>query len=100
MALDYLLYTNDTQAFAPYLKTAVQAANYFMHHYSRSPDGSKVVVYPAQVLETNWCTWDTAAQNFTDCCADDSPTISGMMTLFEKLLALPPSLTEALAQSL
>ena len=66
-----------------------------MHHYvnnSRSPDG-RVTVWPAQVLETYWCTWDTTAQNFTNCCADDAPTISGMIGLFEKLLALPAALT-------
>ena len=93
MALDYLLYTNDPAAFAPYYKVAAQAANYFMQHFNRSADGSKIVVYPAQVLETYWCDWDTAKQDFTNCCADDSPTISGMITLFEKLLSLPPALT-------
>jgi hypothetical protein len=54
MALDYLMYTNDPQAFAPYLKIAVQVANYFMYHFKRSADGSKVVIFPAQVLETYW----------------------------------------------
>ena len=54
-----------------------------------------VTIWPAQVLETYWCTYNTTAQNWTDCCADDAPTISGMLTLFEKLLALPPSLTTA-----
>ena len=91
MALDYLSYTNDTALFASrYLRLATQAAEYFMHHFSnRSADG-RVVVWPAQVLETYWCTWDVASQAFKDCCANDSPTISGMMTLFEKLLQLPP----------
>ena len=32
-------------------------------------------------------------QNFTNCCADDSPTISGMLSVFDKLLQLPHSLT-------
>jgi hypothetical protein len=93
MAMDYLLWTGDAEKFAPYLKIPLQAANYFMQHYAKNAEGTKVVVYPAQVLETWWCTWDTTHQNFTNCCADDSPTISGMQTLFSTLLALPPSLT-------
>jgi len=45
------------------------------------------------VLETWWCDYDVNLQTWTNCCADDSPTISGMMTLFEKLRALPAGLT-------
>ncbi len=94
MALDYYLWTGDATAFAPYLKLPVQAANYFMNRYlgNRSADGH-VIIWPAQVLETWWCEYDTTALTWTNCCADDAPTISGMMTLFEKLLALPTSLT-------
>lgn len=47
----------------------------------------------AQVLETYWCDYDVAAGTWTNCCENDSPTISGMMTLFEKLQALPAQLT-------
>jgi len=93
MALDYLLYTGDPQAFSPYLKIPLQAANYFMYHYNKSADGSKVVVYPAQVLETYWCDWNGATQSFQNCCADDSPTVSGMITLFNTLLSLPHTIT-------
>jgi hypothetical protein len=94
MALDYLSWTNDTAIFRDrgYLRLATQAAEFFMHHFSnRSADG-RVMVWPAQVLETFWCTWDPPSQRFVDCCANDSPTISGMITLFEKLLQLPPGL--------
>jgi hypothetical protein len=94
MALDYFLWTGDATAFAPYLKLPVQAANYFMNHFlgNTSSDG-RVIVWPAQVLETWWCDYDVTIGQFTNCCEDDAPTISGMMTLFEKLLALPQSLT-------
>ena len=91
MALDYLMWTGDVDLFTSrYLRLATQAAEFFMHHFpNRSADG-RVVVWPAQVLETFWCTWDVPSQTFPNCCANDSPTISGMMTLFEKLLQLPP----------
>jgi len=93
MALDFLLYTNNASLAAPYLPLAFGAADFFMHHFANNSlrDG-RVVVWPAQVLETYWCDWDVAAQNFTNCCADDAPTISGMLGLFQRLLALPPAL--------
>jgi len=99
MALDYLLWTNDSATFAKnYLAIPVQAANYFMYHYNnRSADG-KVLIWPAQVLETWWCFW-TEGVGYNNCCEDDSPTISAMVTLFTKLLQLPDSLTTAQQRS-
>jgi len=88
MALDFFAATGD----ASYLPLAFHAADYFMHHFGgNATAGGRVVVAPAQVLETYWCTWNATAGNWSasDCCADDAPTISGMMTLFEKLRALP-----------
>ena len=88
MALDFYAATGD----ARYLPLAFSAADYFMNHFSVSPATGRVEVYPAQVLESWWCSWDAATRGWTNCCEDDSPTISGMMTLFEKLRALPPAL--------
>lgn len=100
MALDYLLWSssdaaNPSSAASSYLRIATQAAEFFMHHFkNRSADG-RVLVWPAQVLETYWCTWNTTRQIFENCCANDSPTISGMISLFDKLVTLPPVLTTA-----
>eukprot|EP00038_Savillea_parva_P029372 m.70674 g.70674 ORF g.70674 m.70674 type:complete len:682 (-) comp8661_c0_seq1:95-2140(-) len=100
MALDFLLWTSNNTATPradakDYLLIATEAAEYFMHHFkNRSADG-RVLVWPAQVLETYWCTWDVPTQQFVNCCENDSPTVSGMIGLFEKLLALPASLTTA-----
>ena len=98
MALDYLLWSSadpalPTRAAKDYLTVATQAAEYFINHFqNRSADG-RVVVWPAQILETYWCTFNTTLQTFENCCANDSPTISGMITLIAKLLDLPPSLS-------
>ena len=89
MALDFYAATGD----ARYLPLAFGAADYFMHHFNTSSATGRAVIFPAQVLESWWCEWDTAARAWSNCCEDDSPTISGMMTLFEKLRALPPALT-------
>ena len=94
MVLDYFLWTNDTEALVPYLSIATQAAAYLMHHFSNRSDDGKVIVWPAQVLETWWCDYDVGV-GIQNCCADDSPTISAMHILFEKLLALPVSITNA-----
>ncbi len=90
MALDYLSWTGDRPLFQQnYLRIATQAAEYFMHHFKNTSADGRVLVWPAQVLETFWCTWDPPSQTFVNCCVNDAPTISGMMTLFEKLLQLP-----------
>ena len=88
MALDYFASTGDTT----YLPIAFSAADYFSQHYLANVTDGKISIFPTQVLETWWCAWDTASESWTPCVADDSPTISGMMTLFEKVLALPPAL--------
>ena len=90
MAMDFYAWTGDTQ----YLPIAFQAGNYLMQHFNNRSAEGRVVIWPAQVLETYWCDYDVG-HGYQNCCADDSPTIGGMMTLFEKLLALPPSLTTA-----
>lgn len=89
MALDLYAWTGD----ASFLPLAFAAADYFMYHFLGNVTAAgRVVVWPAQVLETWWCDYDVGAGGFTNCCADDAPTISGMITLFEKLLQLPASL--------
>ena len=91
MALDYYAATGD----GTYLPIAFSAADYFAQHYIANVTNGKVSVFPTQVLESWWCEWDAASSSWTPCCADDSPSISGMMTLFEKVLALPPALVPA-----
>ena len=92
MALDFFAATGD----AAYLPLAFHAADYFMNHFLANISASgRVVVWPTQVLETQWCFFNTTIGTWDNCCEDDAPTISGMMTLFEKLRALPPALTTA-----
>ena len=90
MALDFYSWTGNAQ----YLPLAFAAADFLSQHFTnRSADGN-VIVWPAQVLESYWCTYDAASERFTDaCCADDTPTVSAMLSLFPRLLALPPALT-------
>lgn len=91
MALDYFDWSGD----ARYLPLAFAAADYFMGHYQLNATTGRYVVFPAQVLETYWCDYDTSAKQWTNCCSDDAPTISGMITLFEKLQSLPAVYTTA-----
>jgi hypothetical protein len=89
MALDYMLARGDASASSKALPLALAVADYYTQHFAVNASSGRVVVFPTQVLESFWCTWSNASQKFVDCCADDTPTVSGMMTLFEKLLALP-----------
>lgn len=87
MALDYYAWTGD----ASYLPIAYNAATFLMEHFTnRSADG-RVLIWPAQVLETHWCDWDVPSQQFVNCCENDAPTVSAMLALMERLLQLPPS---------
>lgn len=93
MALDYFSWTND----ARYLPLAFAAADYLQFHFVANFNAStgRYFVFPAQVLETYWCDYNETSKAWVNCCSDDAPTISGMMTLFEKLLALPDAYTTA-----
>ena len=88
MVLDFLSATNDMARFAQYYPVAAAVADYFSQHYAGRLDG-RAIVWPSQVLEAIWCWYDTGARNFSsNCCQDDTPTVSGMVTVFEKLLQL------------
>ena len=58
----------------------------------------RVIVWPAQVLETWWCDWE-ASVGFTNCCEDDAPSISAMYTLLEKLVTLPSGMLSPAQQA-
>lgn len=62
------------------LPTAHQVLTFFDQHYARD-DRGKLVMHPAQALET-W--WD---------CTDPMPEIAGLHAVSARLLALPPELT-------
>lgn len=87
-ALDYLLFSNDTTKFLRYLPLVLSTADFFRQHYTNRSNG-EIVIYPTQVLETYWCDWDTTINGPTNCCVNDLPTVSGLHTLVEKMLALP-----------
>ena len=56
---------------------------------------ARILFFPVSAfswLVQFWCTWNTTTQAFENCCSNDSPTVSGMIGLFDKLLALPPGL--------
>lgn len=89
MALDYYLWVGDGQ----YLPLAYSIADFYMNHFHNRTEDGRVMVWPAQVLETFWCDFNTSTQTFENCCANDAPTVSAMHALFDKLLALPLSLS-------
>ena len=92
MAMDYLLWTNDSATFAAkYLKIPVQAANYLMQHFKNQSTDGRVLIWPAQILETWWCDW-SLSEGYTNCCENDAPTVSAIQAVLGTLLKLPGSL--------
>ena len=92
MALDRLAHTGD----ASFLPLAFGAADFFMQHWPRlNATTGRAVLWPVQVLEGWQCDFNASSGAFEDCCSDDAPSISGMLTLFEKLLQLPPAIATA-----
>jgi hypothetical protein len=83
MLFDYYDHTLD-EAFLreTLLPTAHDVLVFFDRHY-RTNDQGKLVMHPAQALET-W--WD---------CTDPMPELAGLYSLTERLLALPENLTTA-----
>ena len=80
MAMDFLLWSSanaslPTQGAQAYLRLATQVAEYYLHHFTNKSADGKVLVWPAQVLETFWCDWNATLNTWTNCCANDSPTI-------------------------
>jgi hypothetical protein len=116
MALDYYAYTGDPS----YLHIAFATGDFLVQHFTNRSSDGHVVIWPAQVLETYWCNYGAyfprslyffamlagfalehhvyctvadPSNGFTNCCEDDAPTVSAMMAVLEKLLALPDELT-------
>lgn len=95
MVLDYFMYTNDKAKLKQYLPIATLALDFFRQHYPNRTNDGKIVVWPTQALETYWCAgWDIKNNRPPEnCCADDLPTVAGMIVLAEKLLKLPADVT-------
>ena len=89
MAMDYFNWVGDAQ----YLPLAYSVADFYMGHFNNRSEDGRVLVWPAQVLETFWCDFNTSTASFENCCSNDAPTVSAMHALFDKLLALPPTVT-------
>lgn len=87
MALDLLLHTGNASEAARFVPIATSTLDFLASFYTnRSADG-RVLFWPAQVLESWWCTWPpTGAGN---CSANDLPTVAAATALAERLLALP-----------
>jgi len=83
LMLDYYEHTADTRFLGETaLPTAHEILTFFDQHYRLGPDG-KLVMHPAQALET-W--WD---------CVNPMPELAGLYATLGRLLALEPALTTA-----
>jgi hypothetical protein len=87
MALDLLLHTGNVSEAARFVPIATGALDFIASFYrNRSSDG-KLLVWPAQVLESWWCEWP----GWMNCSQNDMPSIAAAAALTSRLLALPSS---------
>jgi hypothetical protein len=87
MALDYFWATLDTNRSAAYIPFATSYIDYYAAQYTnRSADG-RLVIWPAQVLETVWCEWE--ARFSSACSQNDLPNVAALTSLVRGALALP-----------
>ena len=87
--LDYILAMNASADSLAYLHIATAVADYYRSHFSVNATTGRVVITPTQVLESFWCDYNANSHEFQNCCADDTPSVTAMMAVFEKLLKLP-----------
>ena len=85
MALDLLLHTGNLSEAARFVPLATGTLDFFAGFYkNRSADG-RVLIWPAQVLESWWCNWP----GWADCPQNDMPTVAGATALAARLIKLP-----------
>ena len=87
MALDLLLHTGDMADAERFVPIATGALDFIASFYKNRSDDGKMLVWPAQSLESWWCDWP----GWTDCTANDMPTVSAAYALVSRLLSLPPA---------
>ena len=87
MALDYFWMTQDVARSAAYIPFATSYVDYYLSQYkNRSADG-RLIIWPAQVLESWWCEWE--ARFSPACSQNDLPNVAALTSLVRGVLALP-----------
>lgn len=86
MAIDYYWHTLDIARSARYIPFATAYVDFFASHYRNRTSDGKLMIWPAQVLESWWCEWP----GWSNCPQNDMPTVAAATALAARLLALPP----------
>jgi len=92
MGIDYYWHTLDLANSARYIPFATGYVDFYASHFpNRTADG-RLMIWPAQVLESWWCEWPASPSvNFdpTKCCQNDLPNVAALRSLVLRLLDLP-----------
>ena len=91
--LDHYLMTLDAAKLQRYLPIVTLSIEFARRFYSNRTAEGKVEIWPTQGLETFWCDWPSGPAPSSNCCIDDMPTVSGITSVLQKLLALPTRFT-------
>lgn len=93
LLLEHWAYYRNATLLTKYLPLADAVVSFYSHRWNETDAQGKLVMFPTQALETWQCI--TFPPVVEDCVTNDAPTIAGLMSVLERLLALPPSLTTA-----
>jgi hypothetical protein len=92
MAIDYFWHTLDLAASARYIPFATQYVEFYLSHFTNRTADGKLMIWPAQVLESWWCEWPGSPGVDWDpakCSQNDLPNVAALRSLTLRLLQLP-----------
>lgn len=95
MAIDYYWHTLDIARSARYIPFATAYVDFFASHYRNRTSDGKLMIWPAQVLESWWCEWPGSPSVNWDpakCSQNDLPGVAALRSLALRLLQLPDEL--------
>jgi hypothetical protein len=114
MILEHYLYTGDEEALTRYFPIVNLTLVFFKEHYQNRTADGKLMIWPAQALETYWCAYSATDSSWTppyfdgvvgdphaqsNCVVNDHPNVAALHVLLERVQRLPESIAPASAKA-
>jgi hypothetical protein len=104
LILDHYEYSQNRTALHRYFPIVSLTLDFFRQHYNRTESG-QLWIWPTQALEKYTCAQERGAAvgdpwfppNATNCIEDDTPTVTALHVLLERVLRLPLAVSGATA---
>jgi len=93
MIFDEYAYTQNKTKFLSHLPVIIGTVEYYSKLWLNRDINDKIYMFPTQSLETWQC--PNYPPSLSECVVGDTPTISGLMSVIPRLLALPDNIVSA-----